>query len=837
MIKEGFMFNKMFLFLAVFCLVSVNVHSQLPNQDSYVSPGAYHPASYYKTSWQRLLLQLSSTYFTVVTENQVDIDSSLIYASHSLGLSRQPVLTEGIVEPDITGKWKWIDKRDPKEGMRLLSASTGKTKLELLVLLGAYYAFQPGSYYHDKDNVLYFLNRAVSESKAQGEQQLGRQARLLIAKMYVQAYDFHDSDPIFDRLISDCQSAGDITTEAKVLYYRGLYTAFTPTNISQRISYLQQARQLYGRKSNTEGDIIVLTDICYLYVASGQLPNAYKAAVEALGLAESIHFPYTHYNTDAAAMVTMFEGKFGEPLKYALETIKTAEESRDSIGWGYFYNRLGLMYISENNKADEVRKWNEKAVYNLMRSGSSNALYLSLYDLVNVLLSNNQADKARDIAFKASKKAPPKSLLDKLFYNLVMAAISGYSNQYDTTQSHLEIADSIETLREKAGGINRRAIVNLDLGNLYFRKGDYVKSKIFFERTLSVPFHMDLTLINELNALDRLISIDSVRNDQPSEISHLRLRQQLADSNYKVSTLRQAEELQVKYATEEKENQFNLLNQKEKLEHENLQQADWVRNATIGGIVLIFIIALLIYQQNRVKQKSNESITHKNDLLQHLLTEKEWLLKEVHHRVKNNLHTVICLLESQARYLENDALKAIENSQHRIYAMSLIHQKLYQSDDIKTIDMAEYIPELVKSLEDGFGTANQIQFKLKIDPVSLDISHAIPLGLIINEAVTNSIKYAFPNNRKGEIAISMSNEGNKVKLEMADNGIGMPDINLEDEPESLGLRLMKGLSEDIDADISFESDNGSRICITFEYDALTIPENTLKPPEAKDINV
>jgi two-component sensor histidine kinase len=834
MTKESFIFNKMLLFLVVFCLLSVNGHSQPPTQDPYVLSGAYHPASYYKTSWQRLLLQLSSTYFTVVTENQVDIDSSLIYASHSLGLSRQSVLTEGIVEPDVAGKWKWIDKRDPKEGMRLLSASTGKTKLELLVLLGAYYAFQPGSYYHDKDNVLYFLNRAVSESKAQGEQQLGRQARLLIAKMYVQAYDFHDSDPIFDRLISDCQSAGDITTEAKVLYYRGLYAAFTPTNIPQRISYLQQARQLYGRQSNTEGEIIVLTDICYLYVASGQLPNAYKAAVEALGLAESIHFPYTHYNTDAAAMVTMFEGKFGEPLKYALETIKTAEESRDSIGWGYFYNRLGIMYIGENNKADEVRKWNEKAVYNLMRSGSSNALYLSLYDLVNVLLSNNQADKARDIAFKASKKAPPKSLLDKFFYNLAMAAIFGYSNQYDTAQSHLEIADSIETLREKAGGVNRRALVNLDLGNLYFRKGDYVKSKIFFERILSAPLHMDVKLINELNALDRLINIDSVRNDQPSEISHLRLRQQLADSNYKVSTLRQAEELQVKYATEEKETQFNLLNQKEKLEHENLQQADRVRDATIGGIVLVFIIALLIYQQNRVKQKSNESITHKNDLLQHLLTEKEWLLKEVHHRVKNNLHTVICLLESQARYLENDALKAIENSQHRIYAMSLIHQKLYQSDDIKKIDMAVYIPELVKSLKEGFGTSDQIKFNLKMDLINLDISHAIPLGLIINEAVTNSIKYAFPGNAKGEISISMTAHDGLIQLEIADNGIGMPEIDWDIEPESLGLRLIKGLSEDIDAEISFAVKNGIRIMIAFKHDVLNAPENFLTSTKTMD---
>jgi len=788
---------------------------------------AFHKPSEYKLTWQRLLLQLSSTYFTVVTENQTDLDSSLLYTSHSLGLSRLPVIAEGINDPDLTDQSKWIDKKDPKSGMQLLLGSTGKTHLELLVLLGAYYAFQPDAYHHFKDSVLYFLNKAINESKILHDRKLGWQAGLLIGKMYVQAYDFQDGDPVFDRLITECHGEGDISTEAKALYYRGLYTAFTPATIAKRISYLQQARQLYHQQNNTEGEINVLTDICYLFVASCQLPNAYNASLEALGLAESMHFPYTHYNTDAVAMVTMFEGKFGEPLKYSLETIKTAEESRDSVGWGYFYSRLGTMYFTEGNKDEEVRKYQEKAVYNLMRAGDGNGLYLSVFNLSNVLLKLNQPDKARDLIFKVSKNAPPKSLLDKLFYNLALAVYSNDSKQLDAAQRHLEMADSIETLRENSGGFHRRSLVDLGLGNLYFMKRDYVKAKIFLGRYFSDPFHIDGTLLSELTALNRLIYIDSVSNDQTSEISHFRLRQQLADSNYKVSTLRQAEELQVKYATEEKENQLALLNQKEKLEHENLQQANLVRDVTILGIVLVLIIALLLYKQNTLKQKSNESIIHKNELLQHLLTEKEWLLKEVHHRVKNNLHTVICLLESQARYLESDALKAIENSQHRIYAMSLIHQKLYQSDDIKTIDMAEYVPELVQSLEDGFDTSNQIEFKLNIEPINLNLSHAIPLGLIINEAVTNSIKYAFPNNRKGEISILMVDVGERIKLELADNGIGMSQIDHEAEPESLGLRLMKGLSEDIDADITFEINNGTRITIIFKWDLLNTPENLL----------
>jgi len=185
------------------------------------------------------------------------------------------------------------------------------------------------------------------------------------------------------------------------------------------------------------------------------------------------------------------------------------------------------------------------------------------------------------------------------------------------------------------------------------------------------------------------------------------------------------------------------------------------------------------------------------------------------------------MLESQARYLENDALEAIETSQQRIYAMSLIHQKLYQSDDIKTINMATYIPELVQSLIDAFGIVSQIHFKLNIQAMDLSLSHAIPLALIINEAVTNSIKYAFPENQKGEISISMGDDGTQIILELADDGIGMPQIDHDAEPSSLGLRLIRGLSEDIDAETRFENDNGTRITIKFKTDPLNDPESLL----------
>src|SRR6202000_3217878 len=186
---------------------------------------------------------------------------------------------------------------------------------------------------------------------------------------------------------------------------------------------------------------------------------------------------------------------------------------------------------------------------------------------------------------------------------------------------------------------------------------------------------------------------------------------------------------------EKKDQNIKLLTQQGVVQQAELKQNKLTRNIMIAGSVLMLVILLLLFSQFRLKQRTNKEMNKSNLALKQLVTEKEWLIKEVHHRVKNNLQTIISLLESQAAYLENDALKAIETSQNRIFTMSLIHQKLYQSEDIQTINMASYIPELVEYLKDSFINSHRIDFKTNIDPVSLDASIAIPLALIINEAV------------------------------------------------------------------------------------------------------
>lgn len=305
-----------------------------------------------------------------------------------------------------------------------------------------------------------------------------------------------------------------------------------------------------------------------------------------------------------------------------------------------------------------------------------------------------------------------------------------------------------------------------------------------------------------------------------------------AISFYKAAKLKETDiypissRLNIIYETEKKSMDIIKLKNKTLLQQIKLKNEVFLRNSMIIFVFLLLIILGLLYKSYRFKKKTNRvletqqnEINKKNSALEKLVVEKEWLLREIHHRIKNNLHMVVGLLASQVEFLKNEeAVQAINNSQNRIQAMSLIHQKLYQSESLSIIDMPSYIFELTEYLKDSFEIRNTIRFILDIDSFNLPLSHSIPIGLIFNEAVTNAIKYAFPNQKNGIITISLkAEENNKYILIIRDNGIGLPpDFDPYNNP-SLGVKLMHGLSADIDGKFLITNANGTKITLEFIF--------------------
>ncbi len=191
------------------------------------------------------------------------------------------------------------------------------------------------------------------------------------------------------------------------------------------------------------------------------------------------------------------------------------------------------------------------------------------------------------------------------------------------------------------------------------------------------------------------------------------------------------------------------------------------------------------------------------------LEEKSVLLKEIHHRVKNNLHIVSSLLNIESRYIENkNDLKIIREGQDRVHAMALIHKKLYESDDLSNILFAEYIETLALEIIDSYGINDNIDLEVHIDDIPLNIDQIIPYGLIINELITNSIKYAFPDGN-GKISIKLTSEGLNNVLTVSDNGIGLPEDLDINKTRSLGLRLVRILTRQLKGIMEVERTGGT----------------------------
>jgi two-component sensor histidine kinase len=205
------------------------------------------------------------------------------------------------------------------------------------------------------------------------------------------------------------------------------------------------------------------------------------------------------------------------------------------------------------------------------------------------------------------------------------------------------------------------------------------------------------------------------------------------------------------------------------------------------------------------------------DALKASLAEKEVLLKEIHHRVKNNLQIISSLLSLQAGYSQDPHLQAMfEDSQHRIQSMALIHEHLYQASNISRINFGSYVQSLVAQLLESYRHLSpQVTLSTEMAEVHLGIDQAIPCGLLVNELVTNSLKHAFPHGRSGEIHIALRADAGQVTLVVQDTGVGLPEgVDLR-AAESLGLQLVGALTDQLGGTMTLERQGGTSFRLTF----------------------
>ncbi len=322
----------------------------------------------------------------------------------------------------------------------------------------------------------------------------------------------------------------------------------------------------------------------------------------------------------------------------------------------------------------------------------------------------------------------------------------------------------------------------------------------------------------QLDAGQLLASTQAELGNFKAAYHYLKAYHTMSDSLLDAEKIKIIEETEARFQNEKKELQIKLL------EEENATRQVWLYSTAIG-LLLALLLVVVFFRLFQQKQKANAQLAAKNELIgeqKNLLEqrheEKELLLKEIHHRVKNNLQVISSLLELQHKNI-NDAAASlvVEDGQSRIRSMALIHQKLYQNENLRTVNWHSYTDQLIQQTLSAM-SQTPFHYTLAIDPsIELDIDTAIPLGLIMNELLTNACKYAFTGSGNGTLQVGLQHVGEGTYcLQVEDNGPGLPAGFEWRKARSLGLRLVRRLSKQLFGKATYAYNNGSQFSIEFK---------------------
>ena len=244
----------------------------------------------------------------------------------------------------------------------------------------------------------------------------------------------------------------------------------------------------------------------------------------------------------------------------------------------------------------------------------------------------------------------------------------------------------------------------------------------------------------------------------------------------------------------------------------------WIKISLLGLIIGLGSIIYLIYRNLKLKRSAERKLIQKNKIISEALADKDLLLREIHHRVKNNLQVISSLLSLQSKYTDDPNIEtAIKEGKDRVKSMSLIHQNLYQKENLSGIDVNDYFTKLFSSLFASYNIhTDKVKLNLDIMDLNLDVDTIVPIGLIVNEMVSNSLKYAFPNERTGNIYVVLKEVNNEILLIVEDDGIGIADAETLSGSESFGYTLINSFKRKLEADLSINSENGTKVTMTIK---------------------
>lgn len=528
-------------------------------------------------------------------------------------------------------------------------------------------------------------------------------------------------------------------------------------------------------------------------------------------LKDTMYYSAAHLNR---GIVLVNQQMYYSALDHYLTAIKYADYAILPMRKGDIYNKVAITYahINDIENAIKYKKLaltiSEEKGYKKFESELCTGLG-SLYRKVELY------DEALTYLDRAKKYQVAKQAHEGLIATYSnIALIKTATHDMEAASQYLEKAKEI--LRHVENDRNK-TIYFTALGKYALANDDYNISKSAFNTVHDYGTNAGSSN-TIIRALEGLIAINSAQGKYKKAYE---LSDRLINTQRELDLTNQQKliyDLDGRYQQELKNAKITELNTDFKIQTMLLNKNKRLLYFSIAGLILAFVAIFAFYFAFQVKHKSNIKLAHKNKQLQEALSANKMLVKEIHHRVKNNLQVVSSLLSLQSKFEKNDSVvRAINTGKYRVQAMSLLHQKLYVNEDLNSVSIKTYFEDLISSIVDGYPLGDkQVDLSVEIDDIELDVDSLVPLGLISNELITNTLKYAFAGQESCKLNFRITEAKEKVRLIVSDNGIGIGFTELPARSKSMGMQLIQSFATKLKAKVEIDNFKGTEFKLTFD---------------------
>jgi two-component sensor histidine kinase len=583
--------------------------------------------------------------------------------------------------------------------------------------------------------------------------------------------------------------------------------------------------------------------------------KAFSYANQALALAERSSYKKAIPKAyKLIADVYRLEANYIQAKDFYFKAFDLYKELNDQKGMSSASNYIGLMYDNEGLYADALKFYYVSLRIN-ERLNDKESIAISYNNIggVNDLLGNYE--EALSFYFKSLKlKEEMKNIAGAANTNNNIGEVYKKSGRYEEAMDYYQ-----RSLKQKKQLNNKRGMANTlnNIGEVYQLKSEYPQSLNYYQQALQLLNETDnkagkatvynnigillyrmgknseaieylkkgLSLASETGLIPEqhkayvnLAEVYETNGNYKQANEHIKLNSALKDSLQNEKNSKRISELQARYESAQSKKEIVLLTKEKDLQQLQLYTSRVITIAVCIAFVLLLILVVVVIRGYKQKQKANQLLIEQNLSITKQKEEKELLLKEIHHRVKNNLQIINSLLRLHSHQLEDKrALALFEECLNRILSMAMIHEKLYKSKDLTNINVDSYITALTEGLVRSYQTNKNVALKVECSLETLSIDTLMPLGLILNELISNSLKYAFTGRDRGRIDIRLyKKRSDQLEMLVTDNGIGLPADFSWEGTNTLGIELVKTFVEQLNGTIEISSTQGTSFKISFE---------------------